>query len=342
MCDHPLLSVIVPVYNTEKYVSRCLDSILAQDFTDYELILVDDGSTDGSGAICDRYAAAHSHIRCLHQPNGGHTCARQNGFRASRGEYIAFVDSDDRIAPDMYRRMCGAARQTGADIIHCDYTAVMPHQTKVCGTPFSPGLYDKTQLIDKVYPNMIYFGTYFVFGIAPNLWNKLFRRKLLENYLLRLPHNIIVGEDGPITYACMLEASSVYFCGEAFYYYHSNTDSVSHHIDVSRLAENHIMFDTYRQFIDTDAYPCVQKQLHYFYVYQSLLTFLPVFLSIRPESARFRTLFLAECDNPYIRASFRAVPLRDITGLHNKLYAFCVRHRLSWLFRLLLRGRPSA
>lgn len=336
MCDHPLLSVIVPVYNTEKYVSRCLDSILAQDFTDYELILVDDGSTDGSGAICDRYAAAHSHIRCLHQPNGGHTCARQNGLRASRGEYIAFVDSDDWIAPDMYRKMCGAARQTGADIIHCDYTAVMPHKTKVCGTPFSPGLYDKTQLVETIYPGMIYFGTYFVFGIAPNLWNKLFRRTLLEPYLMRLPHDIIVGEDGPITYACMLEASSVFFCGEPFYYYSSNADSVSHHIDAGRLAENHILFDTYRQLIDTDAYPCMKKQLQYFCVYQSLLTFLPVFQSMRAETARFRQLFLAECGEPYIRESFQAVPLRKIAGIHNKLYAFCVRHRLARLFGLFL------
>lgn len=336
MCDHPLLSIIVPVYNTKSYLDRCLDSILAQDFTDYELILVDDGSTDGSGGICDRYAAAHSHIRCLHQPNGGHTCARQNGVRASRGEYIAFVDSDDWIDPGMYRRMGVAAKETGADIIHCNYTAVMPHKTKVCGTPFSPGLYDKKQLEDIVYPAMVYFGTYFVFGIAPNLWNKLFRRNILEHYLFRLPHDIIVGEDGPITYACMLEAASVYFCEEAFYNYRSNADSVSHHMDAGRLSENHVMFDTYKQFIDTDAYPYMKKQLQYFFVYQSLLNFIPIFESMRKESARFRQIFLAECDNPYIRESFRAVPLGDITGLHNKLYAFCVRHRLARLFRLFL------
>lgn len=336
MCDHPLLSIIIPVYNTEKYLTRCLDSILAQDFTDYELILVDDGSTDASGAVCDRYAASHSHIRCLHQPNSGHTCARQNGVRASHGEYIAFVDSDDWVDSEMYSRMCGAAKETGADIIHCNFTAVMPDHSKVCGIPFPPGLYHKAQLMDTVYPNMIYFGTYFVFGIAPNLWNKLFRREILLNYLFRLPHDIIVGEDGLITYACMLEAESVYFCGEAYYNYCSNADSVSHHIDVKRLSENHVMFETYREFIDTAAYPSLQKQLHYFCVYQSLLTFLPVFQSLRTEPSRFLPLFLAECDEPYIRESFKAVPLRDIAGLHNKLYAFCVRHRLARLFRLLL------
>lgn len=341
MSDHPFLSIIVPVYNAEKYLSHCLDSILAQDFTDYELILVDDGSTDSSGAVCDRYAAAHSQIRCLHQPNGGHTCARQNGVRTSRGEYIAFMDSDDWIDAEMYSRMCGAARETGADIVHCDFTAVMPGKTKVCGTPFPAGFYDKAKLMDTVYPNMIYFGTYFVFGIAPNLWNKLFRRNILEKYLLRLPHDIIVGEDGPVTYACMLEATSVYFCKEAYYYYRSNADSVSHHIDAKRLAENHVMFDTYRQFIDQSAYPFMQKQLHYFFVYQSLLTFIPVFQSMRSESAQFRKLFLEECDNPYIREAFMSVPLKDIAGLHNKLYAFCVRHRLAWLFQALLTKQDT-
>lgn len=342
MHDRPLLSVIVPVYNAQSYLTKCLDSILAQDFSDYELILVDDGSTDGSGDICDRYAAAHSHICCLHQPNGGHTGARQNGVRASRGEYIAFVDSDDWIEPDMYRTMCGAAQETGADIIHCDFTAVMPHKTKVCGTPFSPGLYDKKKLTDTVYPSMIYFGTYFVFGIAPNLWNKLFRRSILEKYLFRLPRNIIVGEDGPITYACMLEAKSVYFCSETFYNYRSNADSVSHHMDVKRLAENHVMFDTYRLFIDANAYPCIKKQLQYFFVYQSLLTFVPIFQSMRTEPARFRQLFLTECSDPHIREAFKAVPLKEITGLHNKLYAFCVRHKLARLFRFLLPKRQES
>ena len=200
----PFLSIVIPVYNAEKYLACCLDSILAQDYSDYEVILVDDGSTDRCPSLCDAYAAADPRIHCLHQPNSGHTAARQNGVKASRGQYIAFVDSDDWVSPEMYRRMCTAAKDTHADLIHCNFTAVMPDKEKLCDIPFPAGFYDKTQLIETVYPNMIYFGTYFVFGIAPNLWNKLFRRELFERYLFRLHHNIIVGEDGPITYACML------------------------------------------------------------------------------------------------------------------------------------------
>lgn len=336
MSDTPFLTIVIPVYNAESYLACCLDSILAQQYTDYEIILVDDGSTDRSPAICDTYAAAHPQIRCLHQPNGGHTAARQNGVCQSRGQYIAFVDSDDWVAPEMYGRMCTAARDTHADIVHCNFTAVMPHKEKVCGIPFPSGYYDKAKLMETVYPNMIYFGTFFVFGIAPNLWNKLFRRSLLEKYLFRIPHDIVVGEDGPVTYACMLEADSVFFCDEAYYYYRSNDNSLCHQMDIKRLAENHSMFETYGQLIDPVSCPFMQKQLHYFFVYQSLLIFVPVFRTIQEAGGDFKRLFLTECANPYIRAAFKAVPFKDITGLHNKLYAACIRFRLPGLFRLLL------
>lgn len=337
MCANPLLSIIVPVYNVEAYLVECLDSILAQDFTDYELILVDDGSTDGSGAVCDRYAARYPRIHCLHQSNGGHTAARQNGVRMSRGEYITFVDSDDWIAPGMYRHMCDAARTTQADIVHCNMTAVMPHKEELRGVPFPAGLYDKPRLEETVYPRMICSGVFFKFGIAPGLVNKLFRRSLLEKYLFQIPHNIVVGEDGPVTYSCMLDASSVYFCEESYYYYRSNPDSLCHRMDTERLAENHTMFETYERLLDTAAYPQVLTQLHTFSVYQSLLTYIPVFRTLLSESGDFRPAFLAECNDRYIREAFTHVPIKDITGIHNKLYAVCIRHRLYHLFRLLLR-----
>ena len=93
----PVLSIIVPVYNVEKYLARCIDSILAQTFTDFELILVDDGSTDNSGEICDEYAGKDPRIIVIHKENGGVSSARNHGLDIARGEYITFVDSDDQI-----------------------------------------------------------------------------------------------------------------------------------------------------------------------------------------------------------------------------------------------------
>ncbi len=116
------LSVIVPVYNVEPYLPACLDSLLAQTLKDLEILLVDDGSTDASGTIADRYAAEHPDIvRCLHVDNGGQGRARNFALPLARGEYLGFVDSDDWILPEMYERLCGLADETGADVAVCDF-----------------------------------------------------------------------------------------------------------------------------------------------------------------------------------------------------------------------------
>lgn len=339
MSKQPFLSIIIPVYNVENYLSTCLDSILQQEFTDYEIILVNDGSTDDSGVICDSYTQKYTHIHCIHQKNAGHTAARQAGFSASKGVYIAFADSDDWVAADMYTNMCQIAQKTNADIIHCDFIAVMPHQQKKCSIPFAPGLYDKKSLQETVYPQMIYSGTYFTFGAAPNLWNKLFRRNLLEKALFQIPHDIIVGEDGLITYSCMLAASSIYFTDKAYYYYRSLGTSLCHNMNTARLSENHTMFETYHKLIDLKSYPMLQKQLHYFFAYQSLLTMVPIFQTLLQEKelpdGQIRRLFLSECRNSYIKEAFAHVKIRDIKGTRNKIYAFCIRYRLYYLFSVL-------
>lgn len=339
MSKQPFLSIIIPVYNVEKYLPTCLDSILQQEFTDYEIILVDDGSADDSSVICDSYVQKHPHIHCIHQNNAGHTAARQAGFSASRGSYVAFADSDDWVASDMYTNMCQAAQNTNADIIHCDFIAAMPDRQKKCGIPFAPGLYDKKSLVETVYPKMIYSGTYFTFGAAPNLWNKLFKRELLTKALFQIPHDIIVGEDGLITYSCMLAAESIYFTDKAYYYYRSLGTSLCHNMNTARLNENHIMFETYHKLIDVNRYPMLKKQLHYFFAYQSLLTLVPIFQTLLQEKElsgrQIRQLFLSECRNSYIREAFAHVKIRDIKGSRNKIYAFCIRHKLYNLFSIL-------
>lgn len=104
MNDFPTLSIIVPVYNVEQYLPKCIDSVLTQSFSDFELILVDDGSTDGSGRICDDYAQKDSRIKAVHKQNGGQGPARNTGLDIARGRYISFIDSDDYISEDLYEK----------------------------------------------------------------------------------------------------------------------------------------------------------------------------------------------------------------------------------------------
>lgn len=331
---NPFLSVIIPVYNAEAYLTRCLDSILAQTFTDFEAILVNDGSTDGSAALCDGYVEKDSRFHCIHKENGGHTSARQAGLGQASGTYVAFVDSDDWIAPAMYQTMCGAARDTGADMVCCNYTAVTPKGDIPCRSSFSDGLYEKEQLAKQVYPRMLYSGVYFTYGAAPNLWNKLFRRELLIKNLYPVPLSVKLGEDALVSYICLLESSRVYFCGESFYYYQSTASSLTHSMDENRLRENRLLFDAFLNIIDFSVYPCMERQLHYYFVYQCLLTYVPVFSNMR--GSRGRRIFYDECAYPPVKEAFRAVKIRDIKGLHNKLYVLCIRHRLYALFRFFL------
>lgn len=332
--SNPFLSVIIPVYNAETYLARCLDSLLAQTFTDFEAILVNDGSTDGSAALCEGYAQKDGRFFCIHKENGGHTSARLAGLGPARGSYVAFVDSDDWIAPAMYQTMCGAAKDTGADMVCCNYTAVTPKGDILCRSSFPEGLYEKSRLEQQVYPRMLYSGSYFTYGEAPNLWNKLFRRELLEKNLPSVPLCVKLGEDALVSYVCLLESSRVYFCEDYFYFYQSTTSSLTHNMDENRLLENRTLFETFLDIVDLSAHPCMERQLYCYFVYQCLLTYAPVFANI--QGSHGRRVFLDECAFPPVKKAFRAINIRELKGLHNKLYALCIRHRLYGLFRFFL------
>ena len=220
----PKLSVIVPVYNTEKYLRECIESILAQTFTDFELILVDDGSTDGSGAICDEYVTKDSRIRVIHQKNGGATVARRSGVRAAKGEYVTFVDSDDWIDKDMYRTMLD---HEPADIIICGmykYTNAGLHEIKCY---INPDSYDTQSLAEKFYPTMLFDYDQCQPALPPSLCNKLIRTDIIRNVIENVSENITYGEDALCSYACILDAKQIHLTDQRLYYYRINPESVS-------------------------------------------------------------------------------------------------------------------
>ena len=128
----PKVSIIVPVYKAEAYLHRCVDSILAQTFTDFELLLIDDGSPDRSGEICDEYAQKDSRIRVIHKENGGVSSARQRGLDEAVGEYTIHVDSDDWVEPNMLEELYKKAKQDDADIVICDYFNNIGTKQTIC------------------------------------------------------------------------------------------------------------------------------------------------------------------------------------------------------------------
>lgn len=178
----PEISVIVPVYNTEKYLRRCVDSILAQTYTDFELLLVDDGSTDGSGAICDEYAALDPRVRVFHKPNGGVSSARNFGLDHARGQWITFADSDDK--------MCEAHLEDLAKYSQYDFRA----NDYRCNNDELP----HDSLPDKNYSEEVEIGeciaTYFNQHFRMP-WGKRFRADAINKYNIRFNTAITIGED---------------------------------------------------------------------------------------------------------------------------------------------------
>lgn len=172
-----MISVIVPVYNVEPYLRECIDSILAQTYTDFELILVDDGSPDKCGEICDEYAAKDSRIRVIHQENGGLSAARNAGLDIAQGEYVTFVDSDDFVAPNYLAVLYQMIDKTGADVSTCDYTSdfstryvtdeadyVVLAGTDACAQPYLYNGEIKINACGKIYSRYLWQNVRFPLG----------------------------------------------------------------------------------------------------------------------------------------------------------------------------------
>ena len=204
----PQVSIIVPVYDVEDYLSRCLDSILAQTLKEWECICVDDGSPDGCGQILDEYAAKDARFVVIHKENGGTSSARNAGLDAARGEYIGFVDPDDWIESETYEAALEAARRTDADIVQ--WRRIQEKLNK--STP----IIDLPEGVFDIAQNPQYF--------TLKIWDKLFRREFILENGLRFPAGVRLGEDRPFSFKCYVLAKKLYFINRALYHYNCTRD----------------------------------------------------------------------------------------------------------------------
>lgn len=228
-----MISVIVPIYNVEKYLEQCLDSICSQTYTNLEIILVDDGSTDGCSEICDRYCKKDKRITVIHKRNGGLVSARKAGMKRATGEYIAYVDGDDWIEPDMYENLYKKLLQENADVVISGrYEDTGSVQKKVFNG-IDEGKYEKEALRKYVYPRMIVNKEFFEWGIFPGVWDKLFKKECIEDFQLQVDERITMGEDAACVYPCLLNAESIYVMRECYYHYRQGIGTMVKRIDNS-------------------------------------------------------------------------------------------------------------
>lgn len=213
------ISVIVPVYNVEKFLSQCIESIINQTYRNIEIILVDDGSSDGCGRICDAYAEKDNRVRVIHKTNGGPSVARNVGIKAATGEYMAFVDSDDFIFPHMYEVLYKRIVKDKSDMVFCNIFYVDEDGKSITkrnqSLPVKEGVFSPQIILnDMVQPD---------FAPYTAAWNKLYKRKLFEDVLF--PDGKLI-EDAFIAHIIIDKCCTISGVREALYCYRQRSESI--------------------------------------------------------------------------------------------------------------------
>ena len=261
----PTVSIIVPVYNAEKTIGRCIDSILGQQYTDFELLLVDDGSKDGSGAICDSYALADSRVQVIHKENTGVSDTRNIGISRAAGVYLQFLDSDDWITPDATKLLVETARDHDCDLVISDFYRVVGERVSRKGDIDE----DRVLTREEYAAHMMEQPADFYYGV---LWNKLYRRDIVESHRLRMDPELSWCEDFMFNLEYIRHAQRFYALQVPIYYYVKTKGSLaSQSLSISKTIRMKLMlFEYYNQFyksvLDEEEYEKSRLKVYRFLV----------------------------------------------------------------------------
>ncbi|MGX9291663.1 glycosyltransferase family 2 protein [Bacillus sp. A015] len=260
----PTISLLVAVYNTSQYVEQCLQSIADQSFSDIEVILVNDGSTDHSGALLEAFAERDERFRVIHQTNQGLGAVRNRGIEEARGTYFAFVDSDDILAPHYCEALYEKAEMTGADLVVSEYWIQFEQSKRTIPTTLlAHRSADKTSLIEAILHG----------DITGFSWNKLYRRSFIEEHHIRFPlrgelENI---EDQYVTLRCFSLSRVIAFVHEPLYYYRVHLSSIVQRYQKQYFQHGLTFYHAQRLFLkEYDELPPYEKALDFFMVNHTL------------------------------------------------------------------------
>jgi len=215
----PKISIIIPVYNVEKYLKRCIDSVLRQTLSDIEIILVDDGSTDSSGEMCDNFAKEDTRIKVIHKKNGGLSSARNEGLKYATADLVGFIDSDDWITTDMYEYLYNLQQKNDADIVSCNYILAYDYQTKI----------KKQKIKEFVFRRDEALKNYMKMGVFERIndysaWKKVYKKKLFSD--VEFPIGMLF-EDIVTNFRLIQKCSKYVYSTKVCYFYFQNSVSIT-------------------------------------------------------------------------------------------------------------------
>lgn len=267
--ENTYLSLIIPVYNAERYLRKCMDSVIAQTFKGMEIICIDDGSTDNSSGILDEYARKDFRIRIIRKPNGGLVSVRKLGALEANGKYIGFVDSDDWVDSAMYERLCTVARSCDADMVSSNYWQEGEY-SNISHDAVKPGVYDEESIV-YLRDHMILDLQKHDKGMSGSLCTKIFRTDIFKRIIMEIPNEIRVSEDKITSLTFLLECCKVVILDEAYYHYRISQDSMFHAYDPDYLLNYHLVYSYFRTLYKHKNFTDIMKTQAELYIVQFLI-----------------------------------------------------------------------
>lgn len=320
--SQPKISVIIPVYNTAKYMDECLESVLSQTFTEFEAILVDDGSTDGiSPAKCDEYTAKDNRVIAVHKANGGLISAWTEGVKRARADYLCFIDSDDWIDTDMFEKLYALTNPSFSDseIISGNYIVEKNNERRKETQGLAPGVYTGDSL-DKIKENLL--GNE-VRPITMSRCMKLTSRKLLLDNIKYCNTSIVMAEDVNIMLPTICDAKRLVIAKDSyFYHYRLISDSMAHGHSQKLLSNLELNDKTFKEILRDKKISTAEMQVDREFV---IMLFVAMKIELRHRAPnvteRVRSIFLRDD----IRKKIMSTHV-DISSKANKLLYFCMKH----------------
>ncbi len=327
--SEPLVSVVIPVYNGEKYLDRCIDSVLDQTYKNLEIILVDDGSVDSSPELCDLWCTKDNRISVIHKENTGAGLSRNTGMDCAKGEYVAFVDCDDYIDPTTLEKCICRATEDNSDVVlfgTCNVSA----DGKLSNKTLNPS---KLKFVGDEVLSVLLPGLFsYQMGYGIGLPTKIFRLDTIRKSKVRIPsEREVVSEDAFFILQLFASVSTVSLINENLYFYFDNAGSYSRSFDTSRKEKNDVFLESCMDFAQSAGYPqnvlCHIQIRYHSYIIAYMKQILASDYSKKEKKSELYSMF----KNPTLRQTLSREVLKHekkslrmfFTALRYKLYFFC-------------------
>jgi len=341
--SRPRISVVVPVYNVEKYLERCVDSIKNQTFKDLEIILVDDGSKDSSGRMCDELKETDKRIRVIHQANGGLGNARNSGLKAATGEYISFVDSDDYLALNTYEKLSEALKSTGAETCIFGFHRVKNGEIKFTNTNAVSGTFRGRDALENIFLNVL--------GSEPSCYNdfkileqsscfSLYSLDLIRKYNISYPPSgdfVSFSEDVLYNFDYYLRTSNVTVLNEAFYHYCQNPGTITTRYNENRWNLNVKLYKEQLRraaayIDDKDLLHKAEERMHrtFLAAARNCVMYISAFFTYKDGKRRIREI----CNDPVLQNVLKIYPWNK-NPFKYRLFNFALKKRMLYFLYFL-------